>query len=115
MNCETTLQIPYNAIYDIPVILKRDNLPIEYDGTLLFMVKANKNDPDAAAIISKTLTIINTDGDPYHALISLDEDDTGHEQGKYFFGFKTGETGVWLPTKTETLEITNAIVQGQTA
>ena len=114
MSC-ATLQIPYKAIFSIPIILKTNGQPIEFDGTLLFMIKENKTDPDADAIISKTLTIVNTDGDPYHALINLTETDTTQDLGTYFFGFKTGDNGTWLPTKTDTIEFVDAIVQGQTA
>lgn len=99
----------------MPVILKRDGAAITFNGTLLFMVKESKDDPDASAIISKTLTILHTSGSPYHAMLSLTLTDTSHPLGKYFFGFKTGDSGVWLPSKTDTLEITDVIVQGQTA
>lgn len=114
MSCDVTLTIPYKSVFTIPIILKTNGEPIDFTGTLLFMVKRDQTDDDADAIISKTLTIINTDGEPYHALLSFTLDDTSHDLGKYFYGFKTGETGVWLPTKTEVAEITNAIVQGQT-
>lgn len=79
------------------------------------MVKKSKNDPDADAIISKSLTIVNTNGDPYHALLPFTLDDTSHAEGEYYYGFKTGDTGVWLPTETEVALITNSIVQGETA
>jgi hypothetical protein len=114
-NCAASLTIPYKSVFSIPIILKRDGAPIIFNGTLLFMVKGSKSDPDTEAIISKNLTIINTDGNPYHAMLSFNLTDTSHDVGKYFFGFKTGDTGVWLPTVTDVAEITDSIVQGQTA
>lgn len=78
------------------------------------MVKRKKSDPDTDAVIKKNLTIVHADGNPYHAMLSFTLTDTDLPLGTYYFGFKTGDTGVWLPTVTETLEITDAIVQGQT-
>lgn len=112
---EKKFVLPHKSIFSQPIILKRDKETIEYDGILLFMVKPNKTDPDEEAIISKTIEIIHTNGDPYHGILEFTLEDTSHPEGKYFFGFKTGIDGEWLPTKTSVLEITNAIVQGQTA
>lgn len=110
-----TLTIPYKSVFSIPVTLKRDGATITFSGTLLFMVKKNETDDDSAAIISKTLTIANTNGSPYHALLSLTLTDTSKTPGIYSYGFKTGESGVWLPTETGKCEITEVVVQGQTA
>lgn len=99
----------------MPIILKRAGVVIEYENDILFMVKQSIDTPDDDAIISKTLEIINEDGDPYHTVIEFDLDDTSHDIGKYFFGFKTTENGDWLPTNTGIAEISSVIVQGQTA
>jgi hypothetical protein len=108
-----TLEIPYKSVFSVPIILKKDGQPLEFDGVLLFMVKEQKQDPDSDAIIKKDLTILHTNGDPYHAMLTFDLDDTDNPIGKYWYGFKTGDAGVWLPTKDSRCEITNAIVQGK--
>lgn len=105
--------VAYKSVFSMPVILQTAGVPITFNGTLLFMVKKNKSDPDSAAIIKKNLTIENTDGDPYHATIDFTLADTSYAVGEYFCGFKTGENGEWLPTSTSTFEIVDVIVQGQ--
>lgn len=115
MACVDSFEIPFGSAFSVPVILKTNGEPITFSGTLLFMVKKSLDDADEDAIISKTLTIVNTDGDPYHALITFTTDDTTNPIGKYWYGFKTGETGEWLPTKNDVAEITKVVIQGQTA
>ncbi len=115
MSCEADLVIPYKSVFSVPIILKQNNVAITYNDDLLFMVKESFDDPDASAIISKTLTIVNPDGDPYHAEIDFDLTDTSHPIGRYVFGFKTHLNGDWLPTNSGIAEITHVIVQGQTA
>lgn len=97
----------------MPVTLKSGGTVITYDGVLLFMVKKNEDDADADAIIKKNITILHTNGNPYHGMVSFDLTDTSNPRGKYFCGFKTGDDGVWLPSKKKNLIITSAIVQGQ--
>jgi hypothetical protein len=113
---EISLTIPYKAVFSVPIVLKRGGVIIpDQSGSLLFMVKPNEDDSDDDAIISKTLTLAHADGDPYHYLIEFDLDDTSHDVGNYFYGFKTHEGSDWLPTSTGMLEIKQVIVQGQTA
>lgn len=115
MSCEASLVIPYKSVFSLPIILKRDGEVITYSNDLLFMVKESLSDSDEDAIISKTLEIVNEDGDPYHALIEFDLVDTSNDVGKYFYGFKTEVGTDWLPTSTGVAEIIEVIVQGQTA
>jgi hypothetical protein len=115
VSCDVSLVVPYKSVFSTPIILTdEDDTAITFNGTLLFMVKKNETDLDVDAIIKKSLTIIHTNGDPYHALLSFDLVDTSHARGKYWFGFKTGESGEWLPSETDTLEINGGLVQGQT-
>lgn len=115
MSCESTLKLPYKSEFSQPVILKRDGVIITASSSLLFMVKTSIAAPDDDAIISKTLTLAHADGDPYHYLIEFDTTDTGHDVGKYVFGFKTELNGDWLPSTTGVAEITSVVVQGETA
>lgn len=115
VSCEADLVIPYGSVFNVPIILKQNGEVIEYTNDLLFMVKRSLDDDDDDAIISKTLEVVNTDGDPYHFLIEFDDIDTTNDVGNYVYGFKTEIGDEWLPTSNGTAEITKVVVQGETA
>ena len=78
-------------IYEL--IFKKNGAYVDItDWSIYFTVKSNMNDPDASAIISKTITSHSapTDGT---TLITLEPTDTDQDAGNYYFdiGFKDDE------------------------
>lgn len=112
----SNIEIPFGSTAEIPVTLNdAAGVPITFTGSLYIMVKADLEDLDSAAIIDKEIEIVNTDGDPYHGILSLTVEDTSHPVNKYFFDLKTNNGTSWLSSDVNYFEITRVVRQGNPA
>lgn len=108
------IELPRGSTLDLPLQLTdAAGAPITFAGRLWFMVKESECDADEDAIIDKEITIDNTDGTPYHGILHLTLEDSGHAVTDYKYDLKTKVgSGDWKSADMGIFKITNTIRHG---
>ena len=108
------IELPRGSTLDLPITLTDDDDEIiTFTGRLWFMVKASECEDDDDAIISKEITIDNTDGTPYHGILNLTLEDSNNDLGNnYIYDFKTKVGTDWKPSTAGLFKITNTVRHG---